>query len=124
MLFGQKPGFTQVFAATTNGSFGSQTFGISFGTSNCADAAKGSEGAAAFVETNREVLAKDIARGSGETIATLATIGGCNNPHAVGAKLQRNYETIFPTSHVSDRGVSNRVVSLLADDASLQCAKL
>src|SRR6266545_2071443 len=35
MLIGSKPGIVQIFAATTNGSFGTQTFGITSGTSNC-----------------------------------------------------------------------------------------
>ncbi|MCX5790873.1 MAG: DUF3015 family protein, partial [Elusimicrobia bacterium] len=28
---------TQILAATTNGTFGSQTFGLTFGTSNCSN---------------------------------------------------------------------------------------
>ena len=34
LVFKQNDG-TQILAATTNGTFGSQTFGITFGTSNC-----------------------------------------------------------------------------------------
>ena len=37
MVFGSKPGAEQVVAATTNGTFGSQTFGITFGTSTAFD---------------------------------------------------------------------------------------
>ena len=36
MIFEPDSGFTQVFAATTNGTSGNQTFGITSGTSNCA----------------------------------------------------------------------------------------
>ena len=35
MIFGNQAGFMQVFAATTNGTSGSQTFGITTGTLNC-----------------------------------------------------------------------------------------
>ncbi len=38
MIFGDSPGFVQVLAATTNGCSGSQTFGITTGTSNCGGA--------------------------------------------------------------------------------------
>jgi hypothetical protein len=76
LIFEPNSGFTQIFAATTNGTFGSQTFGISSGTSNCTDSSGGSDSAKAFVETNRTALAKDIARGQGETIESLSRLGG------------------------------------------------
>ena len=41
IVMGSKPGFMQVFAASTNGCSGSQTFGITTGTSNCKDAPSG-----------------------------------------------------------------------------------
>ncbi|MFN7453535.1 MAG: DUF3015 family protein, partial [Pseudobdellovibrionaceae bacterium] len=34
VIFGNEKGFSQIFAATTNGTVGNQTFGISSGTSN------------------------------------------------------------------------------------------
>ena len=40
VVFGAKTGFVQVFAATTNGTSGNQTSGITSGTSNCVPAAK------------------------------------------------------------------------------------
>ena len=123
MAFGAKPGFVQVFAATTNGTFGAQTFGISSGTSNCGSTS-GAAGARAFIETNRPALAKDISRGSGETIQNLATLGGCANSAAVGAKLQKNFKAIFPTASASDAHVSAAVVSMLKSDASLTCNKI
>ena len=65
ILFGSKPGLIQVLAATTNGTFGTQTFGITTGTSNCEDTAGGAQSTKAFVQANREAVSKDIARGSG-----------------------------------------------------------
>src|SRR5690348_10000976 len=52
MLFGKQPGFIQVLAATTNGTFGSQTFGISTGTSNCTDTHPGPATSKAFIGGN------------------------------------------------------------------------
>jgi len=83
MLFGKQPGMIQVLAATTNGSFGTQTFGITSGTSNCTDMSSGPGSAKAFIETNREALAKDIARGQGETISSLSSLAGCQNSKRV-----------------------------------------
>src|SRR5574342_1025714 len=98
LVFGDKPGFVQVLAATTNGIFASQTFGITTGTLNCGGMGGGGSDKVvkAFVEVNREALAKDIARGQGETIHTLSVIGGCQDSAAVGASLQKNFQTIFP----------------------------
>jgi hypothetical protein len=124
LIFEPNSGFTQVFAATTNGSFGTQTFGISSGTSNCADTAGGSASAKAFVETNRTALAKDIARGQGETIESLSRLGGCANAHAVGASLQKNFDRVFPSAAMSDSEVGNSVVDALRSDATLACHSL
>lgn len=124
IVFGNKPGIIQIFAATTNGTFASQTFGITSGTSNCADTGGGAPSAAAFIETNREALAKDISRGNGETIKNLATLSGCSNSTAVGATLQRSFKTIFPSAEVSNTQVSSSVLQVLRSDKSLSCNRL
>src|SRR6186713_935077 len=48
MIFEPDSGFTQVFAATTNGTSGNQTFGITSGTSNCDPGAAKTASAKAF----------------------------------------------------------------------------
>src|ERR1700730_5797759 len=78
VLFGNQPGFVQVIAATTNDFLGNQTFGITTGTLNCGAAATAA-GAKVFIDANREALAKDMARGSGETIVTLTSLTGCKD---------------------------------------------
>jgi hypothetical protein len=125
MVFGDNPKWwAQTFAATTNGTFASQTFGITTGTSNCDAAKPGKKSAKAFIETNREALAKDIARGNGETIVSLAAIGGCNDSKAVGSKLQTNFIGIFPYATVSDEVVSDSIIDMMSADASLSCNAL
>ncbi len=124
LIFEPGSGFTQIFAATTNGSFGTQTFGITSGTSNCVDADGGTDSAKAFIETNRPAIAKDIARGQGETIDSLTRLGGCSDARAVGASLQKNFEQVFPSAAMTDQDVSNSVVGALRADASLACKSL
>jgi hypothetical protein len=124
LIFEPNSGFTQIFAATTNGTFGTQTFGISSGTSNCSDTAGGSASAKAFVETNRTALAKDIARGQGETIESLSRLGGCANAGAVGASLQKNFDKVFPSATMSDAEVGHSVIDALRSDATLACDSL
>jgi len=122
LVFGDQPGMVQVLAATTNGTVGSQTFGITFGTSNCGESAVGKLGTRTFIEANREMLAKDAARGSGETISTLSHLAGCSDASMVGAALQRNYSANF--SEASSEVVAERVITTLQGDASLACGSL
>jgi hypothetical protein len=123
LLFGSQPGLVQVLAATTNGTLGSQTFGITTGTSNCG-LSGGAMGARNFVETNRETFAKDAARGQGETIATLSGIAGCTDQQAVGQVLQSNFNQVFPSVHASDKQVSANVLTVLKSDPGLGCKKI
>jgi DUF3015 family protein len=124
LIFEPNSGFTQVFAATTNGTFGTTTFGITSGTSNCAGGTGGSASTRAFVETNRVALAKDIARGSGETIEGLSKLAGCREASAVGSSLQRRFDQIFTGAAVSDSQVGESVVQALRTDSSLACSAL
>ena len=123
MVFNDDPGFVQVFAATTNGT-GMQTFGISSGTSNCEDTKGGSASAQAFIETNREVFAKEVSRGYGETIINLSTLAGCSNDRAVGATLQSEFKNIIPDSKASDTQVSQKVITTLKKHTELSCKLL
>jgi DUF3015 family protein len=125
LIFEPSNGFTQVFAATTNGTLGNQTFGITSGTSNCAGGSGGSASAKAFVETNRVALAKDIARGRGETIDGLSRLAGCQAPSdAVGSSLQRRFDQIFTDASASDSDVGDHVIEALRSDAALACSAL
>lgn len=68
----------QVMMATTNGTFGSQTFGISFGTSGCTNDGKVMAGQQThvFVANAFETISEDMARGGGEHLAALAALMG------------------------------------------------
>ena len=124
MIFEPDSGFTQIFAATTNGTSGNQTFAISTGTSNCAGTSGGSASTKSFVETNRVALSKDIARGRGETLMSLSELAGCSDPNAVGQSLQKNFKQIFPTAKTTDAQVGASVVRALKSDATLSCGNL
>lgn len=114
IVFGNKPGIIQIVAATLNGIGYSQTFGITSGTSNCV--AEGDpRSAELFIIGNREQLAKDIARGNGETLANLSEVLGCSNEKSLGAKLQSNYQTIFPNQAIGSEEVSKSIISLSSD---------
>jgi hypothetical protein len=122
MAFGSQPGGVQILASTTNGLFGTQTFGITSGTSNCGPALWAS-GTRNFVEANREALAKDVARGEGEAIGALTQINACADSRAVGAALQKSFGTIFPSEDASNEAVTDAILQTLHGDASLGCGR-
>lgn len=112
----------QVLAATTNGIYGNNTFGMSSGTSNCVP--KDAETTAEirknmdmFVAANRESLANDIAKSNGETITAISNIMGCKDAGYLGAKLQTRYETIFAAKE--NTAVSENMFNTVASDRYL-----
>ena len=74
----QKSIAPQVMMATTNGTFGSQTFGISSGTSGCTNdgTIMSEHKASIFAAANYESLSQEMARGGGEHLASLAELMG------------------------------------------------
>ncbi len=107
IVLGDKPGFMQVFAATTNGTSGSQTFGITSGTSNCGSAGKSSE---QFIEANKASLGNDIARGQGETIDSLATIMNVSNKTEFATVLKSQYSEIFKTGDA--KTINSKIIAI------------
>ncbi len=116
LIFQDDPGLVQVLAATTNGTFGNQTFGITTGTLNCVDKRSTSRRAALFVEANREALVKDVSRGSGETVVGLSAIMGCSDSKAVAASLQQNFSTIFPSEPASTDHITDAILETIKSD--------
>jgi hypothetical protein len=80
---GQKQIAPQVMMATTNGTFGSQTFGISFGTSGCTNngVIMQTQLVNAFASATFENLQHEMAQGHGEHLASLATLMGIPADH-------------------------------------------
>ena len=97
IVFGPKPGMIQIIAATVNGTAGSQTFGITSGTSNCEIPEMGHQ-AAVFIEANKEVVRKEASRGQGETVRTIANMLNCHGELQLGTEMKNNYEQYFGNS--------------------------
>jgi len=74
----QKSIAPQVLMATTNGTFGSQTFGITSGTSGCTNdgTIMSQYKAEIFAAANYESLSQEMAQGGGEHLASLAELMG------------------------------------------------
>lgn len=117
--------FTQIFAATTNGLFGNQTFGITSGTSNCDGPARPVQAAVRYVVANRAALAVAAARGRGESLDALATLADCRYPSELGPVLQRNFGRIFPDVAASDLQVTRAIFDVMREHSGkLDCAVL
>ncbi len=100
---GQRGIGPQVLAVTTNTSFGTQTFGITFGTSGCDPNGRVTGGTQkmmlAFIENNMEQFALDASVGYGETIDTLAGILNVDSKE-LGAKSKSNFAFLFADENV------------------------
>lgn len=99
VVFGQQTGMVQIFAATTNGTSGNQTFGISSGTLNCGESARSAK-AEQFIEVNKVAIENDMARGQGETLTALSQVMECTNTH-FSADLKNDYRQMFPRGGAS-----------------------
>jgi hypothetical protein len=101
----------QVLGSTTNTSSGTQTFGMTSGTSNCEldsiDYAN-----IVFIKANRIALANDIARGNGETIMALSRLYGKNHRN-MGPLLKNNYTLIFPSESTSANDIYKNINKVL-----------
>ena len=106
---GQKGMAPQILAVTTNGTFGTQTFGITFGTSGCDPNGRITGGTQkmvlAFIENNMEQYALDAARGEGETITTLAGIMNMDS-EKLGQISKQNFATIFSSENAEAADVT------------------
>ncbi|HEV8328483.1 MAG TPA: DUF3015 domain-containing protein [Nitrospiraceae bacterium] len=95
----------QVLMATTNGTFGSQTFGISTGTSGCTNDGKvmTEQKTTMFAQLNFENLSQEMARGQGEHLASLATLMGVPAEHQASffAMTQERYTSLVKTGEAS-----------------------
>ncbi len=105
----------QVLAVTTNNTFGTQTFGITFGTSGCDPNGRVSGGtgkmALAFLENNMEQFAMDAAAGRGETIDTLAGILNVDSEE-LGAQTQAHFASIFADENADAVSVTLAMIDL------------
>jgi hypothetical protein len=97
--------WAQVASAFLNGT-GVQTFGISFGTSNCTEdgVAQMSREKDAFVEANLSDIRRDVAAGEGEYLSSLNSLYGCQE--ASFTEALRNEQNL-------DAGSINQVAASL-----------
>lgn len=111
----------QLLAMTTNGSFLTQAFGITSGTSGCSSRGlvMADKEVQYFVEVNQEELSREMAQGHGEKLMTLAHMKGCQNEvsqKAFGTFVQSSYSRILPAANTP----ASQIVNNLNQELSAQ----
>jgi len=113
----------QVLQSTTNGTFGSQTFGISSGTSGCTNDGTifASEKVNVFTAVNFENLAQDMAQGHGEHLTSLATLMSIPaEQHKVFFGMtQEKYSTLIQAGETSPKAVVKAIYSAMGNNPVL-----
>jgi len=99
--------------ATTNGTSGNQTFGITSGTSGCTKTKLVmNERAAEFVASNMDQLAKDVAVGQGESLDTLAELLHVEDKALFATSLQSNYNAIYTSQDAKMADVLDNIATV------------
>lgn len=103
-----------VLAATTNGTFGNQTFGMTTGTLGC-DTNEEVQSMAMYMDSNIDKVARDMSRGEGENLDTLAVLLNVEQKDRTAFRqlLQDNFATIFPSSETTSDEAVSAIVALL-----------
>ncbi|MBT8140257.1 MAG: DUF3015 domain-containing protein [Gammaproteobacteria bacterium] len=111
-----------VLAATTNGTSGNQTFGMTSGTLGCESAggplAKGTQ---EFIDGNIDRLAAEIAVGHGESLDALQQVIGVRAEQRAHftALLRDNFGSLFTSHEVNSGQLHNAIVKLMRSDSAM-----
>jgi hypothetical protein len=124
MLFAGQSGVApKVLAATTNGTYGNQTFGITSGTLGCKSDGVISSRArlGMFMGTNSERLARDMSVGQGESLNVLADLMGVKEQDkALFFKTtQQHFSVIFSDQNQKASDVLAALQQVMKQDSTL-----
>ena len=112
----------QILAVTTNGTSGSQTFGITTGTSGCTEdgAVKFVKEAEVFAEVNLDSLKREMAMGQGEYVTSFAHLLGATEAEvpALVSLFQQNYGNLFPSATTTSGELMASLSDLLSQKNS------
>lgn len=125
---GQSGTAPKVLGATTNGTSGNQTFGITFGTLGCSSegAITSKETLALFIDGNLDNLARDMAKGEGEALNTLAQAWGVaeQDQAAFATLAKNNFATVFNSENTTSNEVYAALNTLLKQNKQLSAYHL
>ena len=111
-----------VLAASTNGTSGNQTFGMTSGTLGCEDAGGPlAAGVDLFLDNNMEQLAAETATGQGEALAALSELIGVDaaDTATFNTALKANFDQIFSSEEVTSGQAYDALISIMKQDIIL-----
>ena len=109
-----------MLAATTNGTSGNATFGMTFGTNGCSVDEPLTYGGNRMVwfDNILDQFSTDVAQGSGEALNAVAVMMGVeqqDRPH-FDALMHENFAQLFPSETVTSQEVLDSMVVVMSND--------
>lgn len=119
---GQSGKVPKLLAATTNGLFANQLFGITFGTLGCSGSGTVTAQAVTFTNENAEALARDMAVGQGESLNVLAELLNikAEDKARFFAVSKQNFAEIYSTENKDSYQVLTSLKAVMAKDTVLK----
>ncbi len=79
-----------------------------------------------FIDGNMDNLARDMAKGQGESLSTLAAVWGveAKDQQAFNDMARSNFARIFANENVTSKDVLNNLNAVVAQDAQLSAYTL
>ncbi|MCO7223586.1 DUF3015 family protein [Pleionea sp. CnH1-48] len=121
-LFKGKSGVgSHVSAATTNGTSGNQTFGMTSGTSGC-NTSQSIQFASLYMEKNVDKVAVDMSKGEGEALNALAELLGISTEHKAefNTLVKDNFNQIFTSEKTTSGQAMDNMVALMKQSETLK----
>lgn len=120
---GQQGMLPKILAATTNGIYGNQTFGITFGTLGCSrDGVVTSKARLGmFTGSNLDRLARDMSVGEGEALNVLAELMGVEaaDKATFFQATKTNFDRIFAAENETAGQMLSSLQQVMAEDSVL-----
>jgi transcription elongation factor len=119
IVIGPTGGIVQIFAGTTNGTSGNQTFGITSGTSNCAEDAQAylDQQRETFLTVNFRGLQQEMAAGKGEKLEAFSHLMGCP-ADSFGRMAQAQHSELFGAGNATPTNIlANVKAAIRSNDA-------
>lgn len=119
---GQSGKVAKLLAATTNGLFANQLFGITFGTLGCSGSGTVTAQVVTFTNENAESLARDMAVGQGESLNVLAELMNikAEDKARFFAVSKQNFAEIYSTENKDSYQVLTSLQAVMAKDQVLK----
>lgn len=118
LMGGNSDKFSEIMAATSNQSTGSNTSAITSGTSGYQKGAViGYNDAQQYLDENFDMVARDMARGEGEYLETFVQLMEIDDTRKLKQKLRTNFDKIYTHKDITSGEVLTNVLAVYKEEA-------